>query len=96
MSMDDIKYGIKVELFNLGFVERNNNPFVFFFVLSSLCLELSMQKLYYWKTDEIFEYIFDFYLWFYIKFIVLYITSDRFKFSHKRCLEGISSECIWD
>lgn len=28
--MDDIKYGIKVELFNLGFVERNNNPFVFF------------------------------------------------------------------
>lgn len=33
MSMDDIKYGIKVELFNLGFVERNNNPFVFFFCL---------------------------------------------------------------
>lgn len=34
-------------------------------------MEFPMQKLYYWKTYEIFEYIFDFYLWFYIKFILL-------------------------
>lgn len=64
---------IKVELFNLGFVERNNNPlsFVFFFFFYFVFMEFPMQKLYYWKTYEIFEYIFDFYLWFYIKFILL-------------------------
>lgn len=59
-----------------------------------------MQKLYYWKTNEIFEYIFDFIFdfilnlsYFYCKYIY---PSGRFKFSHKRCLEKISSEYIWD
>lgn len=46
-----VKYGIKVELFNLRFVEMiihcSSFFFFFYFVLPSLCLELSMQKLYY-------------------------------------------------
>lgn len=42
-----VKYRIKVQLFNLGFVGQNNDPlsfafYSFYFVLLSLCLELSI------------------------------------------------------